>query len=157
MRPTKGARADTIVPMSNVWVWQEVLFKKADTSPSPKVVPNLTDVAKVVAGRGSLIALQSDGTVQVWKAERDAFSDNGDGIPVATVVPNLTDVTDVFSADGANYAIKSDGTLWAWGENHSGQLGDGTMEPRDTPVRVMNLNGVVSVTTEKSSTFAVKT
>jgi YD repeat-containing protein len=31
-------------------------------------------------------------------------------------------------------AIKTDGTLWTWGGNNYGQLGDGTINPRSSPV-----------------------
>jgi len=48
------------------------------------------------------------------------------------------------------YAIKSDGTVWAWGANLFGQLGDGTITNRSTPVQVKEdvaivLTDVVSV------------
>lgn len=34
-----------------------------------------------------------------------------------------------------NLAIKTDGTIWAWGCNNCGQLGDGTLTSRCSPVR----------------------
>lgn len=42
-------------------------------------------------------------------------------------------------------ALKSDGTVWAWGNNDAGQLGDGTLDQRTTPVAVVGLGEVVSV------------
>lgn len=33
-------------------------------------------------------------------------------------------------------AARSDGTLWAWGQNTSGQLGDGTVTNRSSPVQI---------------------
>lgn len=41
-------------------------------------------------------------------------------------------------ATGANFsmALGDDGSIWAWGENGYGQLGDGTIVNRRTPVRV---------------------
>jgi len=35
-----------------------------------------------------------------------------------------------------NVALKRDGSLWAWGLNNLGQLGDGTMTDRLTPVQI---------------------
>jgi alpha-tubulin suppressor-like RCC1 family protein len=32
-------------------------------------------------------------------------------------------------------SIKTDGTLWTWGRNNIGQLGDGTIIQRNSPVQ----------------------
>jgi alpha-tubulin suppressor-like RCC1 family protein len=42
--------------------------------------------------------------------------------------------------------LKSDGTVWAWGANSSGQLGDGTVTTRLTPVQVKNPSGTAFLT-----------
>ena len=34
--------------------------------------------------------------------------------------------------------LKTDGTLWLWGGNKYGQVGDGTAENRNAPVKVMD-------------------
>ena len=39
---------------------------------------------------------------------------------------------------GSILLLETDGTLWAWGNNHSGQLGDGTMIGRSAPVQVLD-------------------
>lgn len=39
----------------------------------------------------------------------------------------------------------ADGNVWAWGYNELGQLGDGTLENRPTPVRVQNLSDIRAV------------
>ena len=53
-------------------------------------------------------------------------------------------------------AITSDGSLWGWGFNFSGQLGkNDTREWHSYPVRVVNINNVVSVSVTHSSTMAV--
>ncbi|MED1642985.1 Ig-like domain-containing protein, partial [Brevibacillus agri] len=42
------------------------------------------------------------------------------------------------SAGGSHtLLVKEDGTMWAWGQNEKGQLGDGTMQNRSTPVKSM--------------------
>jgi alpha-tubulin suppressor-like RCC1 family protein len=42
-------------------------------------------------------------------------------------------------------ALRTDGTVWAMGSNAYGQLGDGTTETRDTPVKVPGLSGIVAI------------
>jgi alpha-tubulin suppressor-like RCC1 family protein len=49
--------------------------------------------------------------------------------------------------------VKTDGTLWAMGNNASGQLGDGTMLNRKSPVQVAA--GAVSVVADNSQTVFV--
>jgi len=59
---------------------------------------------------------------------------------VADEVENFA--THYMTVTGASALFrKSDGTLWAWGNNHFGQLGDGTTENRETPVRVQFPDG----------------
>ena len=37
-------------------------------------------------------------------------------------------------------ARKSDGTLWSWGQNNQGQLGDGTITQRSSPIQIPGTN-----------------
>src|ERR1051326_6319451 len=41
-------------------------------------------------------------------------------------------------------AILDDGSIRCWGDNHSGQLGDGTNFSRSSPVKVVNLVSTIS-------------
>jgi len=55
-----------------------------------------------------------------------------------------------------DYAIiKPDGTLWTWGGNTTGQLGDGTMNPSDTPKQITSLAGLVSIDLSDGGAYAV--
>jgi hypothetical protein len=49
----------------------------------------------------------------------------------------LVDVPTIFDGSGAarqSCAILGDDSTLCWGDNLSGQIGDGTMTPRNTPV-----------------------
>ena len=48
-------------------------------------------------------------------------------------------------SDWDNAILKSDGTVWAWGSNSTGQLGDGTMSPSETPKRIATLRRIVCI------------
>jgi len=74
-----------------------------------------------------------------------------------------TPVTAAFTATpmvvcGAYFsaALKSDGTVWAWGKNSDGQLGDGTMVHRTTPVQVRSLSGITAIAAGYDHSLALK-
>ena len=52
-------------------------------------------------------------------------------------------------------ALKDDGTVWAWGYNSSGQLGDGTLVDKNTPVQVENLANVKDIAAGGMHSLAV--
>ncbi|GAA4591704.1 hypothetical protein GCM10023194_51660 [Planotetraspora phitsanulokensis] len=128
--------------------------------PVPAQVPGLTGVVQVAAGNQHSLALRSDGTVWAWGS--NGFGQLGDGsktwsrsTPVK--VAGLTGVTQISAGYYHSLAVRSDGTVWAWGDNHSGQLGDGTETERATPVKVAGLTGVTQVAGGVGHSLAVRT
>jgi alpha-tubulin suppressor-like RCC1 family protein len=56
-------------------------------------------------------------------------------------VSGLNGIAAVSAAQGYSAALTADGTMvWTWGSNGSGQLGDGTVSSRSTPVKVSRLH-----------------
>jgi alpha-tubulin suppressor-like RCC1 family protein len=53
-------------------------------------------------------------------------------------------------------ALKKDGTLWAWGNNSHGQLGDGTSENKNSPVRIGMDTKWVSISAGGMHSLALK-
>lgn len=114
----------------------------------------LTDVTALAAGWGHTLALKTNGTVWAWGDNH--YGQLGDGAtegrstPVQVKGPNssgvLTDVVAVAAGVNHTAALKADGTVWAWGYNGSGQLGDGTITNRPTPVQVTGPGGTGSLT-----------
>jgi alpha-tubulin suppressor-like RCC1 family protein len=52
-------------------------------------------------------------------------------------------------------AMTSDGAAYCWGRNASGQLGDGSADDSEEPVRVEGLSGVVSISAGQWHSCAV--
>jgi len=57
----------------------------------------------------------------------------------------------------ATSVIKTDGTLWMWGQNSSGQLGDGTIIHRSSPVQtIAGGSNWIKVSSNRDWTAAIK-
>ncbi|HQK34921.1 MAG TPA: hypothetical protein PK074_09360, partial [Spirochaetales bacterium] len=77
------------------------------------------------------------------------------GLVPAIQIQAESEFGNTISAGGIHtMAIKTDGSLWGWGANEYGQVGDGTVENRLAPVKIMD--GVVSVYTAWNYTMAIK-
>ncbi|MEO8367842.1 MAG: BACON domain-containing carbohydrate-binding protein [Candidatus Solibacter sp.] len=106
---------------------------------APVTVAGLGAV-KAIAGRGQhSLVVKSDGTVWGWG--RDDFGQLGDGLSgvnaqhtLAVQASGLTGAVAVVSGYYFGVAMKNDGTVSAWGHNNFGELGDGTLLDRTTPV-----------------------
>ena len=76
----------------------------------------------------------------------------------ASSVLQIASVSSAAISAGGNHslALKSDGTVYAWGWNQFGQLGDGTMTDRTTPVQVSGLSGVTAISAGGNHSLALK-
>jgi alpha-tubulin suppressor-like RCC1 family protein len=110
-------------------------------------VTGLAGVVKISAGGAFEMALRSDGTVWVWGDNEAGALANGtrtgySAVPVK--VAGLDNVTDIAAGFDASAVTRTNGisvakTVWTWGANDSGELGDGTLTWRLTPVQVTGL------------------
>jgi alpha-tubulin suppressor-like RCC1 family protein len=106
---------------------------------------------QVTAGLSHSCARLSDSTARCWGL--NANGQLGDGTTTnrtsPTPVSGLTGVSSVAAGAGFSCAVLNagpSGTVKCWGLNSSGQLGDGTLTQRTSPVAVTGLSGVISVT-----------
>jgi alpha-tubulin suppressor-like RCC1 family protein len=101
-----------------------------ETHPIPAAVPLADDVRVVQldAGNSHVIALTDDGRVFSWGSRQ----------PIHEVtMPSGTQVRSVAAGgSGFDFALTTTGQVLAWGQNGFGQLGDGSVDTRDTPVAV---------------------
>jgi Zn-dependent metalloprotease/alpha-tubulin suppressor-like RCC1 family protein len=126
---------------------------------TPVQVNGLNNIISINAGTYHSIFLKSNGTV--WACGRNYSGQLGDGTNINRNIPiqihgfgNIGFLTGViYTSCGTDFSffIKNDGTVWACGWNSNGQLGDGTVSNRNTPIQVHGFNnigfltGVVSV------------
>jgi len=137
-----------LAPDGTVWAWganDDGELGDGTTTPSlyPVQVSGLGDhtIVAISAGQYHSLALDSDGTVWVWGNNDVGQLGNGTtaSSTVPVQVPALAGKTITHISGGAwgSMVLASDGTVWSWGYNHDGQLGDGTVTNRDTPVQVV--------------------
>jgi len=115
----------------------------------------------VSAGGNHTLGIRTDGSLWAW-------GDNGNGqlgigaaggsLPIPMQVQPGTEWASVSAGRGHAFTlgIQADGSLWAWGNNHFGQLGDGTVMQRNAPVRVGTSNDWVSVSTGCCFTVGIR-
>ena len=95
-------------------------------------------------GNPHTAGIKTDGTLWTWGG--NANGRLGDGTttsrlsPGTTVGPNCCDWCSVSTGFSHTAAIKTNGTLWTWGYNSNGQLGDGTVTSRTSPVTTAGPN-----------------
>lgn len=116
---------------------------------TPVKVSSLSGVVDIAAGDAHSMFLLSDSTVWSCGDNQNGCLGLGSAAPIQVVNPTqVTSVSGVkLIAGGFRHSlfVKHDGTAWASGFNNEGQLGDGTIIPKDNAVQVSNLTNVTGV------------
>jgi alpha-tubulin suppressor-like RCC1 family protein len=112
----------------------------------------------VQGGTDFTVALTSTGQVWTWGGNR--YGQLGDGssnprlTPHRVQLPGRAKVRGISVGSGHVLALSHDGPVFSWGRNSYGQLGDGTVADRHTPVRVA-ADSVARLATGVASSHAV--
>jgi alpha-tubulin suppressor-like RCC1 family protein len=104
------------------------------------VVGGFADWCQASAGHEHSLGVRQNGTAWAWGS--GANGRLGDNTAVSksspvSVVGGFTDWCQATGGSAHSLAVRQNGTVWAWGLNDNGQLGDGTVSPRSSPVSVV--------------------
>lgn len=103
----------------------------------------------IAAGLQHCVGIKTDGTLWSWGS--NSSGQVGDGITTADMQKTPVQIGNAnnwVSATAGFYhtiALQSSSSLWAWGYNAYGQLGDGTIIQRNTPVQIIGQANIVSL------------
>lgn len=129
---------------------------------APAMVTTDTKFVSLAFGQNTTAALADDGTVWAWGdgshgqlGQGVAGNDlNEEDSSTPLQVPGITDAVAVVRGYNQTLVLHADGTVSAFGENRYGQLGDGTTENRDMPVKPA-VSNIVQIASGASFSLAV--
>ena len=143
------------------WAWGLNSFGRlglgdiTDRSSPVSVIGGFTDWCQVSAGVAHSLGIRTNGTAWAWGYNgqgRLGLGDTTNRSSPVSVVGGFTDWCGVAAGNRHSLGIRTNGTAWAWGRNLDGQLGDGTVTARSSPVSVVGIGfwNQVSAGTEHS-------
>jgi alpha-tubulin suppressor-like RCC1 family protein len=106
-----------------------------------------TDWIAVACGESFAAGLKSDGTLWVWGCGTsgqlgDGTTGGANSPEQVTTGSSASDWSSVACGATHTLATRSDGDLWAWGGDGSGQVGDGSSVPRQSPYQAVALSDI---------------
>lgn len=150
-----------------VWAWGgnncgQLGNGTRDSTNAPIQVSGLHSVIRIGTGAPSRsnLAIKQDGSL--WEWGYSVYNNQATCmlIPQQVREPNgngtFSDAIDVATGDEHKIVLKRDGTVWAWGNNGSGQLGNGGIDPSLTPVQVPGLTNIIKIIAGGTHTLALK-
>jgi len=165
----------------DLWTWGENTHGQLGEdinitmdSPPVKIMENVNAIS---TGTWQSAAIKSDGSLWVWggyiqsipvKIMDDVIAVSVEGGLVVKSDNSLwqtnfrwtdfehimDDVAAISSSRNHFLAIRTDGSLWSWGFNWGGQLGNGTNDSENIPVRIME--NVIAISAGMSCTMAIQ-
>lgn len=105
-------------------------------------------------------AIKTDGTLWTWGEAGSGKLGDGTTTQRSSPVQTVGEGTNWKMVSAGSYhtaAIKTDGTLWTWGGNAEGQLGDGTIVSKSSPVQTISSGTNWKMISVSGHSMAIKT
>jgi len=140
----------------NVWTWD------TSTSPQANQVKGPSDITSVGEGAFFGAGATSSGNLWVWGNDAHGELCNGKSEPKGkavkpTLLSNITGVKAVSGGGNHLMLLLNDGKVETCGIGDAGQLGDGTENNSDTPVKVSGLSDIESISAGQSDSLTLDT
>jgi alpha-tubulin suppressor-like RCC1 family protein len=148
LRAVEAGREHTIASRtdSTVFAWGDNSVGQlgdgtANDQSTPRQVPGLTNVIQISAGTFHNLVRRGGSPRTAWGWGRNDSGQVGDGTTVSprrlpVLIPGMVNPNSVRAGGFHSLGQQVGGTVRAWGNNTGGQLGDGTLTNRSTPVLV---------------------
>lgn len=92
-------------------------------------------------------AISTEGELYVWKS--------GDQSNLEKITLPGVKIQDISIGATFGAALDENGKLWTWGSNSAGELGVGDYEPRETPLKIPQLDSKTVVTFSCGGSYAI--
>ena len=162
---TSNSHSIALTSDGSVWVWGLNDYGQLSESTrgdllSPVKVSGLRDIVKVQAGNRYNLALDRNGFVWMWGYNNSGqFGDEEESYNLKpTLVGGFSGakIKDIAAGDFHSLALSTEGKVFAWGANDYGQIGDGTLNSKYSPIEIPGLYGVKSVVAEGNTSSCIK-
>lgn len=161
---TSNSHSIALTSDGSVWVWGLNDYGQLSESAggdllNPVKVSELRDIVKVQAGNRYNLALDRTGFVWMWGYNNSGqFGDEEESYNLKpTLVGGFSaKIKDIAAGDFHCLALSTEGKVYAWGANDYGQIGDGTLNSKYSPIEIPSLYGVKSIAAEGNTSSCIK-
>lgn len=161
---TSNSHSAAVTSDGSVWVWGLNDYGQLSTEDKPDIltpikVEGLRNIAKVRTGNRYNIALDNSGLVWFWGYNSKGQLEDMDetGVKGPELIRHLSgmEIVDIDTGDFHSLALSKEGKVYSWGANDYGQLGDGTLNNRYSPIKINELSGVKYINAKGNTSSSV--
>jgi len=125
---------------------------------TPVQLSSLSGITAISAGFGHSLFLKNDSTV--WGCGLNLSGPLGTGATSITEstpvqVSTVSAITKISAGAHFSLFLKNNGTIYACGDNDYGQLGDGTVIDRHSPVPINSLSGIADIAAGAGTAYSL--